>query len=247
MDQGIRTVWYDLDDADKDGYLAWLHDIYLPKVMARPGILWAAHYEVTGGGAHMDKIGDVLPRMDRVANSDIGTGTDYLLLIGAGSPHVFFKPDFDRLEEDDAEILEKIDLRQGARICVFAEEARVNGPDFDHRIHDTTPGPAIQMGSFRTKTVADEFDLAAWYANYRMPAMARMPGCIATRKLVSVAGWAKHSVMYEFLSLEARAEHFQGHESLALDDSVWTSKIIKYTVHAPGSPSVGRRIWPKAD
>jgi hypothetical protein len=101
------------------------------------------------------------------------------------------------------------------------------------------------MGSFRTKTVADEFDLAAWYAQYRLPAMSRMPGCVATRKLVSLAGWAKHSILYEFTSLEARERHFQGHESLALDETVWTNKIIGYTIHAPGSPSVGYRLWPE--
>jgi hypothetical protein len=100
------------------------------------------------------------------------------------------------------------------------------------------------MGSFRIKSVEDEFDLAAWYAQYRLPAMARMPGCIQTRKLVSVAGWAKHSVMYEFISLEARHENFQKHESLALDGKGWTNRVIGYTIHAPGSPSVGTRIWP---
>ena len=111
----------------------------------------------------------------------------------------------------------------------------------------TTPGPAIQMGSFRTQTVEDEFDLAAWYAQYRLPHMSRMPGCIATRKLVSVAGWAKHSVLYEFTSLDARQQDFQNHESLALDDKEWTNKIITYTVHAPGSPSVGKRLWPPVE
>jgi hypothetical protein len=29
-----------------------------------------------------------------------------------------------------------------------------------------------------------------------------------------------------------------------MDETVWTNKIINYTIHAPGSPSVGRRIWP---
>ena len=41
MDQGIRIIWYDLIDKDQDQYLEWLHNDYLPKLMARPGILWA--------------------------------------------------------------------------------------------------------------------------------------------------------------------------------------------------------------
>ena len=78
MDQGIRAVWYDLEDAKRADYLTWLHDAYLPEVMARPGILWAAHYEITGGGAAMDQIGGVLARMDAGTNADIGTGTLFL-------------------------------------------------------------------------------------------------------------------------------------------------------------------------
>ena len=247
MDQGVRAVWYDLEAPGKGEYLAWLHDDYLPGILARSGILWAAHYAITGGGVDMDKIGDVLPRMDAAENSDVGTGTDYLLLLGAGSAHVFFHPDSGASERDNAASQPMLARRIGARTAVFTEEARISGPEFEDRGADLTPGPAIQMGSFRTRRVADEFDLAAWYANYRLPAMARMPGCIQARKLVSVAGWAKHSVLYEFTSLTARAAQFQDHESLALDETVWTSKIIKYTVHAPGSPSVGSRIWPKPE
>jgi hypothetical protein len=242
MDQGIRAVWYDLPEDQKNTYIDWLHGTYLPEVLQRPGILWAAHYEVTGGGKHMDVIADHLARIDL---AEVGKGQDYVLLIGAGSPHVFFKPIYEEVDAENPETQEMLAIRLEERVNIFTEEARVNGPDFDYRIHDSTPGPAIQMGSFCTMELEQEWDLAAWYAQYRMPAMARMPGCINTRKMVSVAGWAKHSVMYEFTSLEARQEHFQNHESLAMDETVWTNKIINYTIHAPGSPSVGHRIWPE--
>ena len=134
--------------------------------------------------------------------------------------------------------------RKGVRSAIVTEEAQINGPEIDYRAPDCTPAPAISMGSFRTKTLEHEFDLCSWYVNNRLPAMAKMPGCINRRKLVSVAGWAKHSAMYEFLSLEARNENFMDHEALGLDESSWSSNIIKYTLHAPGSPSVGRRMWP---
>ena len=55
-------------------------------------------------------------------------------------------------------------------------------------------------------------------------------------------------MLYEFTSLEARLEHFErGHESKALDEKEWSGKLIRYTMHAPGSPTVGRRIWPPVD
>ena len=46
MDESIRIVWYDLLEDGKDEYLKWLHETYLPAIMARPGILWAAHYRI---------------------------------------------------------------------------------------------------------------------------------------------------------------------------------------------------------
>lgn len=247
MDQGIRAVWYDLPENGRDDYLAWLHGTYLPAVLQRQGISWAAHYEIVGGGAKLYESHDVTEDIFTRPDEDVGSGTDFLLLIGAGSPHIFFKPPYDELDQADPATAEMIARRIGSRTAVFTEEARVNGPAFDARAPGSAPGPAIQMGSFRTKSVENEFDLAAWYANYRLPAMAKMPGCINTRKLVCVAGWVKHSVMYEFTSLEARAENFGKHEALGLDEKVWTSKIVNYTIHAPGSPSVGRRIWPAVE
>lgn len=199
----------------------------------------------------MKQIGEHLARAE---DETVGTGTNYVTLVGGAHPYVFFSPnviDIDnplatphpKLADDTVQSM--FAKRIGTRTCIFSEEARVNGPEIDGRATGTTPGPAIQMGSFRAMTTENEFDLAAWYAQYRLPHMSRMPGCIRTRKLLSVAGWAKHSVLYEFLSLDARKDGFEAtHERLALDDKAWTNRIINYTRHAPGSPSVGRRIWP---
>ena len=247
MDRSVRAVWYDLpddiSDSDREAYLRWLHDEHLPKVQAIPGIAWAAHYEIKGGGSHMNEISERLQR----AGEDVPTGSQFVVMTGAASPYVYFNPHFEEVEPtltDDAPAM--LALRQNARPCVFIEEARCNGPEYDQKVDCGTPGPAIQMGSFRTEAVEDENDLAAWYAQYRFPAMTRMPGSIMTRKMVSVTGWAKHSVMYEFTSLEARKKGFEEtHEALALDENVWTNKIITYTVHSPGSPSVAQRIWPE--
>jgi hypothetical protein len=244
MDDGIWATWYDLPDSGNDDYFAWLHDDYLPQLLRHPGYAWAAHYRITGGGARMQQIHD---RLHRPQTDDVPTGTQYLTLIGAASPQVFFNPAAIQQQQESGETAAMLASRIGVREAIFCEQARVDGPEYLRGAPGTTPGPAIQMGSFRTASVADEYDLGAWYAQYRLPAMSKMPGCIRTRKLLSVAGWAKHAVLYEFTSLEARLEHFQNHESLALDDTVWTSRIIGYTIHAPGSPSIGGRIWPPVD
>jgi len=88
-------------------------------------------------------------------------------------------------------------------------------------------------------------DLAQWYAHQRMPVMARMPGAVQTRKFLCSVGWAKHAILYEFESLEARTREFEvPHESKVTDPQHWTGRIVRTMLHTPGSPVVGERIWP---
>ncbi|MBI3918596.1 MAG: hypothetical protein HY322_16510 [Betaproteobacteria bacterium] len=70
------------------------------------------------------------------------------------------------------------------------------------------------------------------------------PGQLSARKLLATAGWGKHSILYEFVSLNAREAGFVPHEELAHESDSWTSRVLPRLVHAPCSPSVGRRIWP---
>jgi hypothetical protein len=43
----------------------------------------------------------------------------------------------------------------------------------------------------------------------------------------------------------ARLENFEEpHEALAMDQKQWTGRVVRYTIHTPGSPVVGERTWP---
>ena len=242
MSEAIWAQWYDLPDDRRADHCAWLDREYLPRLVTRPGLAWAALYRITGGGTAMDEIAAIVARPGA---EEVPPGQQFVLLVGAPDPHVFFQPRIDLEEPGDAAAM--LGERLNVRAAVFIEQAYVAGPETAARPKGSVPGPAIQMGSFRTKTTEDEWDLAAWYAQYRLPAISAMPGCIGARKLVSVAGWAKHAVIYEYTSLQARQQGFQPHESLALNDKVWTNRIINYTVHTPGSPHIGERIWPPVD
>ena len=241
MDLGIWATWYDLADETRARFLDWLHGTYLPELQQRPGFAWVAHYGNEGGGPAMRDVGDnILTRPDE----NIGNGSQYVVLVGAPSPHTFLAPSVLDIEKEPR-FRNMLSLRQGVRSAIFSEEARVNGPAIRKRPQGTTPGPAIQMGSFRVRSLAEEFDLGCWYAQYRLPHMAQMPGCIAARKLNCVAGWVKHAVLYEFESLDARLQNFEEpHEALALDANEWTGRVVRYTIHTPGSPVIGPRLWP---
>ncbi|MEN3355143.1 MAG: hypothetical protein V7640_3301, partial [Betaproteobacteria bacterium] len=142
-----------------------------------------------------------------------------------------------------AEDRSMLSARRGERISILTEEARVDGPDAAQR-GGRALGPCIQLGSYNAETCELEEELLAWYADWRFPAMARLPGCIGIRKMVSVVGWAKHAVLYEFVSLQARAEGVATIPQLYPEMEAWTDRFIPHLVHSAGSPNVAQRIWP---
>ncbi|MGE4336101.1 MAG: hypothetical protein AB7E55_09025 [Pigmentiphaga sp.] len=255
MDLALQATWYDLDPESRDTYLEWLHEVGLPRLAARDGYSWVAHYEVYPSrvGA-MDKTAAGVVEIDDLA---VGNGSRYLLMIGAASADVFFDrralqyPVAD--EEADQAWLQH---RRGARTCVYLEEARVNGHDYHLRTPGRMPARIIQFGSFNARTPDDEFELGAWYRQNRLPAVARTQGCIGVRKLVAIAGPVKHGVLYEFASVEARRDHFEGPlewgtgSRTAASDSpyLWPGRDrVDFLYFAPGSPTVAKRIWPLED
>ena len=241
MDRGIWAIWYDLPEEGKEEYLAWLHEEHIPAMLKRPGYLWACHQEnimtpereasIHGRLVHIDDPG--------VDNPGVPDGNQYLLIFGAESPHTFVDPSVpEMLAVADDRTQEMIGRQQNARYCIFVEEERVNGPEYKARQPGLTPGPILQFGSFNINTLENEDEMGAWYSRSRLPLMRPMPGCIGARKLVSIVGWAKHAILYEFLTLEDVENNF-------IDtDEEWSWQVVANLVHAPRSPSLGSRIWP---
>ena len=133
-------------------------------------------------------------------------------------------------------------LRIGVRVNIMAEAGRIDGPEADMP-DGLALAPCIQLGSFNC-TPAHEEEVLAWYTKWRMPAMVVTPGCVRFRTLASVSGWAKHAVMYEFLSLQARNEHFVTHDDAHPDMKAVSDRMVQHLIHAPGSASVAVRTWP---
>jgi len=74
--------------------------------------------------------------------------------------------------------------------------------------------------------------------------MTTLPGMVRVRKLISVAGWAKHACSYEFTSLDARDEHFIHYEDEKPDKVAWSQKVVDTLIHATPRAIVAKRIWP---
>jgi hypothetical protein len=242
VDRALWITWYDLPEDGRDAHLRWVHDRYIPAVMERPGVLWAAHY------ASLKKESStsarVIERKKTISISGVPTGRQYILLFGAADAHVFADPvpgAFNAgLPEADRKMLA---LRVGARMNVMAEAGRVEGPEAKSYTGDMTGAPCIQMGNFDHAWQEDE-DIMAWYVQSRMAALAQQPGCIRVRKLVTVSGWGRHGILYEYPSLEAQKNYLQ-HENKDPGRKAWADRTLPKLEHAPGSSYLACRIWPE--
>ena len=236
MDNAIFAVFYDLSEGSRDKYLSWFHEIHIPELCSLYGCLWAAHYEAAPSGQRFQKVLDALGRSNDPGQS---SGTGFVALLGGESTRTFFNPSpaqFKKIQIPETQ--EMLGLRSHPRAWVYTVEWRIEGPESRRREEGGTPAPAIQMGRFNAARDKEE-DLGAWYAQERLPLVSRTSGCVGGRKLLAASGDPKHAVLYEFLSMEARETHF-----VPLEETEWSGRIHKYVVHPPGSPFVGRRIWP---
>ena len=243
-DRALWISWYDVPEAGRDAYLDWLHRVYMPALLRRPDFLWAAHYAAVPRGTvrTIRRDGKPDPRLD----PSLPTGDRYILLFGAENANVFGDPAPSALNASlDRTGRNMLAMRTGERVNIMVEAARVAGPEATGYASGMTPTPCIQLGNFNC-AYQDEEDMLAWYAQSRMPAMATLPGCVRTRRLASVAGWAKHAILYEFTTLEARNRYYVKLEDGRSEAKAWADRIVPKLIHAPGSASLATRIWPAA-
>jgi hypothetical protein len=234
-DAGIYALWYDLAPETKDEYIAWLHGTHLPSMLKRHGYLWAAHVENVTSAERETRNANRLTRTD---DASVPQGFEYLLLYGAENAHVFADPSpAELLQGYDATTREMLARQLRSRECIFVEVDRVDGPDAATRRPGITPGPVIQLGTFNSNTLENETEMSTWYSRSRLPLVRTPAGSVGARKLVTISGWAKHGILYEFSSMEAA-------ESGLVDTTEWSRKVVDSLVHAPHSPTLGRRIWP---
>jgi len=236
-DRGLWVTWYDLPDNGRDAYLSWLHETYLPTQLKRPGYLWAAHYATRGTETRSD--------LHHVEDPKVPTGFRYILLIGAKDAGVFGNPApieiHAALPEPGRKMLA---MRIGERMNLMTEANRCEGHAGNAYREGLTGAPCIQIGSFNCP-VENEEEMLAGYVQQRMPAHCGTASCIGVRKLNSVAGWAKHAILYEFASLEGFNQDYpvaNAKSPLGFKDH----SIVPMLIHAPNGPNSALRIWPPA-
>lgn len=242
MGEILKADWFDLDNATRADTLNWLHEHYLPAVQATPGVGWVGHYDIVEIPDKPYIAG--APQRTETTDPTVPTGWQNVILTAALSPEVFFgqRNGLDALERTHAE---KLAALQNHRRAVFIEEQVINSPDQRHAPYGMGPPPAMQLGNYNTTAPEDDEELARWYRSERFARVSVTPGMVRGRKLVSMAGWAKHGVLWEFADMPEGDSSFE-HRFIAADrGEEWTGRhVLEYAIHGPGSPHAGRRIWP---
>jgi hypothetical protein len=238
-DRGMWITWYDLPMEGRDAYFSWLHGTYLPGLLKRPGYLWAAHYasqDLEGGAENAT-------RYKHVDDPRVGKGYHYMLLIAAADASVFGDPVPSlinaALPEEGKKMLV---MRRGERMNLFTEACRRDGRALVAYKDGMTSAPCIQVGSFDCDLEYEE-EMHAGYVLERMPKMCASPSCVRVRKLNSVAGWAKHGIIYEFASKEGFDRDYApavANSPLGLNGR----SVVPNLTHAPNGPNSALRIWP---
>ena len=242
MGEIIQAEWFDLDPDSRTGVLEWLHQKYLPALQATSGVGWVGHYETVPA----PQKGYIEGAPDKVETTDpsIPTGWQNVILTAGLSPEVFFGKGngLDQLATSHAEERKAL---KNYRSAVFLEEQVVNSPELRNCPDGMGPPPAMQIGHYNTNSVEDDWELARWYRSERFSRVSVTPGMIRGRKLLSIAGWAKHGVLWEFTDLPEGDYSFE-HRFVAADrDENWTGRhVLEYVTHCYGSPNAGRRVWP---
>lgn len=234
LDRGLWVTWYDLPAEARDAHLKWAHEEYIPAILKEPGILWGCHYAEVQEATRVNT--------KRTDDPAVPRGSQHMMLFGAEDASVFGKHTPSAIHAGLPDASRKmLAQRIGARTNIMAEFGRVLGPEGPGYKDGMTLAPCIQFGTYNTDWQNEE-ELMAYYGQGRMAYMKVMPGCVRTRKLVSVAGWAKHGVLYEFMTLESRNKHFVGHGDEKM--KAWSAQMIPRLTHAPGSANLAMRIWP---
>jgi hypothetical protein len=234
-DRGLWATWYDLPDNGRDAYLSWLHETYLPSLLKRPGYVWAAHYATQNTETRSD--------LHHVEDPKVPTGFHYILLIGAKDAGVFGNPTPSEIRAALPEQGRKmLAMRTGERVNLMTETSRCEGHAGNAYKEGLTGAPCVQVGSFNCP-VENEEEMHAGYLQQRMPAHCGTGSCIRVRKLNSVAGWAKHAILYEYASLEGFNRDY-GVANAKSPLGYGEHSIVPMLIHAPNGPNMAIRIWP---
>ncbi|SOH94914.1 hypothetical protein SAMN06273572_10665 [Monaibacterium marinum] len=242
MGEVLKAEWFDLEPATRADTWRWMHETYLPALQSASGVSWVGHYDIVELPDRPYIEG--APNKKVTQDPNVPTGWQNVVLTASTSPEVFFGHD-NAVEALATKHADKTAAFQNYRSAVFIEEQVINSPEQRSCPYGMGPPPAMQLGNYNTDSPDDDIELARWYRAERFSRVSVTPGMIRGRKMISMAGWPKHGVLWEFADMPEGDSSFE-HRFIAADrDENWTGRhVLEYVTHSYGGPHAGRRVWP---
>ncbi len=117
MSGSIWLITYDVASKDEARYLDWFHRVHIPEKLARPGYVWAAHYEVitsTGAPALLN------------GEDASGGARGFFAIFGGEDTRTFLNPSPAQIKPNQSPLTrEMMGLRVGSQSLIATEEWRV--------------------------------------------------------------------------------------------------------------------------
>ena len=176
MSQAFWILQFDLKSGSEHEYLNWFHNIHIPEKLARPGYLWAVHYQ--------GQIGALDHSEDR---------RSYLALFGGISTRTFLDPSPSELRGTQDDLTkEMMGKRLSSKGNVFALEWSVNGPE------DLQEPRSIQLDFFSIRADGNDEEVGAWAAK-SLPSLSKIPELDDSKiyKLISVTSSHFHGILHD--------------------------------------------------
>ena len=176
MSQAIWILQYDITSGSEYEYLNWFHNIHIPEKLARPGYLWAVHYEGQIGA------------LDHSENR-----RSYLALFGGISTRTFLDPSPSELRgmQDDL-TREMMGKRLSSKGDVFALEWSVNGSK------NVQEPRSLELDFFSIRADGNDEEVGAWAAK-SLPSLSQTPELNGSKtyKLTSVTDGHFHGILHD--------------------------------------------------
>jgi len=214
---GLLMVWCDVPADREADFNRWYNEEHLAERLAVPGFLSAARYEAVKGGRR------------------------HLACYELESPAVLESPAYKRVQANPTEWTKRCSPEKIGTTFIRNVYTLIHPSGVTPDVAGSGMAPSLQIGRMDVPAEVDaEFN--RWYNTIYVPNYEKVPGVIRGRRYRAVVGTPTYLTLYEF-------EHPKVSESpewlAQRDASPVTARIRPHMRHAPGSPGIYARTFPR--
>jgi hypothetical protein len=215
---GLLMVYCDVATAHDEEFNRWYNEEHLPERLALAGVLSAARYKAVDGGP------------------------TYLACYELTSPEVWNAEAWQQRLQQPTAWSKRMAPSVIGTAYMRNLYRRIYPQELSDDIAQADMAAVLLVGRMSVPTALETMFNEA-YNHERLPLCQRIPGYIRARRFEAVMGAPKYSTVHEMTSLDVWKSQAWEEWRTAVTP-MWSREIRPQMVHAEGSPSVYRRIFP---